>query len=183
MKNYSVILIGAGGRGAAYTDLMKKCSDKFKVVAVAETTKARRDEIKHKHNIPDDMCFDTWEDVLSKPKFADIVLICTSDNMHYKPAMKAIEKGYDILLEKPVAQTAQECVDIALAVASANPGKRRGKIGICNGIPAAFRQIEIRRQIDADIAVLALHHFGVLLAVFRHDPFVAESHASGDQVE
>ena len=33
---------------------------------------------------------------------ADLALICTKDDMHYEPAMKAIELGYDILLEKPV---------------------------------------------------------------------------------
>lgn len=115
MKTYSVILCGAGNRGVAYTDVMKDCPDKFKVVGVADTVKGRRDVIQRKHNFPDDMCFSSWKELFSKPKLADIVLICTMDDMHYGPAMKAIELGYDILLEKPVAQTAQECVDIALA--------------------------------------------------------------------
>ena len=37
------------------------------------------------------------------------------DDMHYGPAMKAISLGYDILLEKPIAQTVEECSDIAKA--------------------------------------------------------------------
>ncbi len=115
MKTYSVILIGAGSRGTRYTDVMKNYPDKFKVVAVAEPVKGLRDAIQHKHNLPDDMCFDSWEEILSKPKMADVALICTMDNIHYEPAMKAIGLGYDILLEKPAAQTAQQCVDIALA--------------------------------------------------------------------
>ena len=58
---------------------------------------------------------------------ADIAIIATMDDMHYEPAMKAIELGYNLLLEKPVAQTAQECVDIALAA------ERKGvKILVCH---------------------------------------------------
>lgn len=127
MKTYSVILVGAGSRGNAYTNCIKKCPNKFKVVAVAEPIKGRRDAIQREHNLPDDMCFNSWEEVLSKPKMADVVLICTLDDMHYKPAMRAIELGYDILLEKPAAQTAQECVDIALAAE-----KKGVKVLVCH---------------------------------------------------
>jgi predicted dehydrogenase len=45
----------------------------------------------------------------------DIAIIATMDDMHYEPAMKAIELGYDLLLEKPVANTEKECIDIANA--------------------------------------------------------------------
>ncbi len=115
MKTYTVALLGGGDRGRGYTNKMLDLPDRFKVVAVAEPEKNRRDIIQRRHNLPDEMCFETWEDVLSKPKFADIMMICTQDNMHYEPALKAIDLGYDILLEKPLAQTAQECADIALA--------------------------------------------------------------------
>lgn len=127
MKTYSVALIGAGSRGKAYTNIMKTCPDRFNVVAVAEPVKGRREYIQRKHNLPDDMCFDSWEEILTKPKIADIALICTMDNMHYEPVMKAIELGYDILLEKPAAQTAQQCVDIATAAE-----KKGVKVLVCH---------------------------------------------------
>lgn len=117
MKQYSVLLIGAGNRGLAYTNIMKKCPDQFKVVAVADPIKSRREVICREHNISEEGCFSSWEEALSKPKLADIALICTMDDAHYEPSLRAIELGYDILLEKPVAQTAQECADIALAAA------------------------------------------------------------------
>ena len=127
MKTYSVVLIGAGSRGTGYTNIMRNCPEKFKVVAVAEPIKGRRESIQRKHNLPDEMCFNSWEDVLAKPKLADVALICTMDDMHYEPAMKAIELGYDILLEKPAAQTAQQCVDIALAAE-----KKEVKVLVCH---------------------------------------------------
>ena len=115
MKTYSVILIGAGHRGMAYTNIMKTLPEKFKVVAVADTVEGRRKYVQQQHNLPDEKCFSSWEEILARPKMADIALICTMDNLHYAPAMKAIELGYNLLLEKPAAQTAQQCVDIALA--------------------------------------------------------------------
>ena len=127
MKTYSAILIGGGSRGTTYTNIMLENPEKFKLVAVAEPIDARRETFKRKHNLADDMCFNSWEDILAKPKMADLAVICTLDEMHYEPAMKAIELGYDILLEKPVAQTAQECADIALAA------ERKGvKVLVCH---------------------------------------------------
>ena len=127
MKQYSAILIGAGLRGTTYTNIMLDLKDKFKVVGVAEPIKSRRESIKNKHNVSDDMCFNTWKEILSKPKMADLAIIATMDNMHYEPAMKAIELGYDILLEKPVAPTAEECANLALAA-----DKKGVKVLVCH---------------------------------------------------
>jgi hypothetical protein len=41
-----------------------------------------------------------------------VAIITTPDHLHYGPAMKAIELGYDILLEKAMARSWQQCVDI-----------------------------------------------------------------------
>ena len=127
MKTYSVILIGAGIRGKGYTDIMADLPEKFKVVGVAEPVPGRREYIKKKHGLSDDMCFNSWTEILAKPKMADIALICTQDNMHYEPALMAIDLGYDILLEKPAAQTPKECADIALAAE-----KKGVKVLVCH---------------------------------------------------
>jgi predicted dehydrogenase len=77
--------------------------------------------------LTEDQCYADWKDILSKPKMADIAIIATVDNMHYEPAMKAIELGYNLLLEKPVANTEKECVEIA------NAAKKKGvKVLVCH---------------------------------------------------
>ena len=68
MKTYSVILIGAGIRGKGYTDIMADLPEKFKVVGVAEPVPGRREYIKKKHGLSDDMCFNSWTEILAKPK-------------------------------------------------------------------------------------------------------------------
>lgn len=109
-----IILIGAGGRGRKYTEIGKMI-DKFELVAVAEPIKARREYIAKVHNIPKEMCFESWEPLLALGKIADAAIIATMDRDHYKPAMLAIECGYDLLLEKPVSPVPEECEEIERA--------------------------------------------------------------------
>ena len=110
-----VIVIGAGGRGTRYSDIAATMGEEFKIIAVAEPIDIRRNYIKNKFGLPDEMCHLSWEEFLSRPKFADLVIIATMDRQHYAPAMAAIEKGYDILLEKPMSATPEECCEIARA--------------------------------------------------------------------
>ncbi len=112
MKQLTAILIGAGARGRRYTDIMAKTPEKFKVVGVAEPIVERREYAKEKHSIENDNCYDCWTKILARPKFADFAVISTMDRMHYEPAMKALELGYDLLLEKPVTPSAEECANI-----------------------------------------------------------------------
>ena len=115
MKPYKMIIIGAGGRGMDYSQHLVNMPEKFEIVGIAEPIEDRRNNLKNLFQLSENQCFSSWEDIFAVPKFADVAIIATMDNMHYKPALKAIELGYNLLLEKPVAQTTQECIDIARA--------------------------------------------------------------------
>ena len=115
MAPLKVIVIGAGNRGTKYATLMSQMPDMYQVVAVADPGKAPREHIQQMYNLPDSACYTDWKDILAQPKMADIAIITTVDAMHYEPALKAIDLGYHLLLEKPVAQTAEECAEIAAA--------------------------------------------------------------------
>lgn len=106
----TVAIIGAGNRGSMYADKCAELGDSFKIVAVAEPIFERREALRIKHNIPDAMCFETAEKLLAQPKLADIAIIATMDRDHFEPTMAAIDKGYDIMLEKPMSPKPDECV-------------------------------------------------------------------------
>ena len=55
---------------------------------------------------------DITEEMLAAGKVADIMVVATLDRQHYGHAMPALELGYHLLLEKPVAPTAEECAAI-----------------------------------------------------------------------
>ena len=114
MEKKKLILIGGGKRGNTYTEIGKELG-KFELVAIAEPVKVRREHIASLHGIPENMCFESWEPLLELGKIADAAIIATMDRDHYAPAMKAIELGYDLLLEKPVSPSLSECEEIERA--------------------------------------------------------------------
>ena len=108
------ILIGAGLRGQAYTKATFY-EHGCEVVAVADPNEKVRNFIRDTYNVPENMCFESYEQVLQQGKIADFAMICTQDKMHMAPALMAIEQGYDLLLEKPAAPTPEECMQLCKA--------------------------------------------------------------------
>ena len=102
------IIIGAGGRGKdSYAPIIKK-NNLFSIIGVADPDRKKREEFKKTYNIPDEMCFDGYHALFRCERLADAVIICTQDRMHIEPTLLAKEKGYHILLEKPLAPTLED---------------------------------------------------------------------------
>ncbi len=116
MNKIKAVLIGAGQRGMdCYAPYALKYPNELEFVAVAEPDEARREAFCQQHNIEDIYAFETYEDLYAMGKIADAVLICTQDKMHFDPAMKAMELGYHILLEKPMSTDLKETYQLSEA--------------------------------------------------------------------
>ena len=108
------IMIGAGNRGiGAYGWYALRNPEKIRFIGVADPDPMRRGYFAAEHKIPADHQFAGFAEILALPKFADACFICTQDNMHFVPATLAMEKGYQIFLEKPMATTPIECIRLA----------------------------------------------------------------------
>jgi predicted dehydrogenase len=109
-KPINAIIIGAGDRGAdVYGNYALRFPEELKIVAVAEPVKERLEIMKKKHNIQSIRCYTTWEEILKEDKIAEVAIITTQDQVHAKPAILAMKRGYDVLLEKPMAVTLEDC--------------------------------------------------------------------------
>lgn len=109
MRQIRLGLIGAGERGAnCYAPYALKYPAEVRFVCVAEPVRERREAFAGSHHIPEEDCFEDWHALLEQDYRLDGVIIATQDREHYGPAMAAIEKGYNILLEKPMAETAEK---------------------------------------------------------------------------
>ncbi|MBK8555349.1 MAG: Gfo/Idh/MocA family oxidoreductase [Lewinellaceae bacterium] len=140
----TAITLGAGNRGNVYGGFAEAYPDELDIVGVAEPIPIRNQRYTDKHKIDDKNRFDTWERVFERPKFADAVIITTPDNLHYGPCMAALKAGYDVLLEKPIAPTEQECRDI-LALA-----KQTGRIvAVCHVLRYAPYFVKLREIIHS----------------------------------
>ena len=178
MKKLKAIVIGAGSRGTCYSDKMLAYPDKFEVVAVAEPMRHKRRHLQEMYNIPDEMCFESWEPLLSLGKIADFAVIATPDRLHYAPAMKAISLKYDLLLEKPIAPTEQECVDIA------DSAKENGvKVVVCHVLRYAPMFIAIKDIIDkGEIGrVISVNHEECVGNVHQSHSFVRGNWGNSDR--
>lgn len=112
-------VIGAGSRGYGYAKFAKGHPERLQITAVADPDDFRRNRMAEEYRIPAENCFRSWEEFCSRPKMCDAVAICTQDNMHEAPAIACARLKYHILLEKPMAPTAEACRNITKAVKEA----------------------------------------------------------------
>ncbi len=119
----SVAILGAGMRGRlTYGAYCLANAGKIRVSAVAEPDVGRRKRLADEHAIPETARFADWSDLLAHGPPTDGVIVATPDWAHAEPAIAALALGRDVLLEKPVARTAEE-LDRLLAAARTSTGR------------------------------------------------------------
>lgn len=157
MQPKTAVIIGAGDRGArAYAPYALDYPNELKIVAVAEPNKERRERVCQSHLISPENSFSNWDNLLEKDKLADIAIICTMDQDHFKPTMKALELGYHVLLEKPMSPEPLECVEMERAAKKYNR-----QLTICHVLRYTEFWSTIKKVIDegmiGDIASIQLN--------------------------
>lgn len=116
----SIVAIGAGNRTNKYLEYVRRNPDKARLIGVVELNDLRRQKVAVEFGLDASCCYTDYRDFFRSPLKADAVMICTPENMHFEPAMLAIEAGYHVLLEKPIAQTLEECLAIGEAARRKN---------------------------------------------------------------
>lgn len=127
MSTVKLALVGAGGRGTTYAAWALNHPEAAKVVAIAEPRSEIRENLADLHGIPEQNRFEDWQELLAAGQVADAVMICTQDRLHTEPAIAFASQGWNVLLEKPMAPTAEECEQI---VAAAHKGG--GIFAVCH---------------------------------------------------
>jgi predicted dehydrogenase len=105
-------VIGLGSRGSLYANIIKEKHPDCKIVAVCDVEEYRLKVAKEKYGISDDMLFTNEDDFFAKGKLADALIIDTIDKAHYKEAIRAMEVGYDMIMEKPMSPDQEERKEI-----------------------------------------------------------------------
>ena len=104
------VLIGAGQRGMIYAKYA--CEMGHEIAAVAETDEVKRTIAGETFGIPAACRFPDGESLLARPKLGDAAIIATMDRDHFREAVPAMEKGYHLLLEKPISPDPSETLTI-----------------------------------------------------------------------
>ncbi len=115
------IRLGIIGGGAIaqviHIPLLKKLGG-VKVAALADMDRRKLQVLGQQHNIP--KLYPSTDDLLADPEI-DAVDICTSTDSHFEIAMKAINAGKNVFVEKPPTVNHIQCD--ALAKASEEKGR------------------------------------------------------------
>jgi len=143
MKKLSAIVIGYGNRGATYCKYAEENPDKLEIVAVAEPHDEKRELAKKRLNIKDENAFNNWCDFVNQEKMADFAILATQDELHCEPALMLIDKGYNLLIEKPMATTPEECKKITEAAE-----KKNVKVIVCHVLRFTKFWCKIKEIID-----------------------------------
>lgn len=160
MEPIRMIILGAGDRGAeTYGAYALRYPQELNIVGAAEPDVKRREKLAAEHDIPPEHLFRDWKEVFARPKFADLVVISTQDQMHVQPAIAAMQHGYNLLLEKPIAPTLAECLkleqiaaehDVSISVSHVlryTPFFRTLKRYLDNGAVGELRGIQLNENI------------------------------------
>lgn len=105
-----IALAGLGNRGKdMYAKSAKVFPDKVEIAAIADINPKKVQMVAEEYHIPAERCFSSVEEMLEQEKLADVMIITTQDQQHVGHAIPALQKGYHILLEKPISPDLNEC--------------------------------------------------------------------------
>lgn len=144
-KTTKILLIGAGNRGNRFVQRTQDFDVKITIEAISDPIKERIDAIKERYDIDPKNIFQTGEEALNSGIRFDAVYIATPDKTHLDLALLALKKGFNVLLEKPMATSAEEC--IAITKAQEESGK---VLSICHVLRYAPFFQEIKSIINSE---------------------------------
>jgi len=102
-----VAVLGAGNRGAdVYAELISRRPNLARVAAFADAEPARLDTVGRRFDLDSEALFADPHELLARTPDLDAVVVATPDRAHVRPAVDALERGLDVLLEKPIAPDA-----------------------------------------------------------------------------
>jgi len=120
MASIEAVLLGAGQRGRDNVGrFAEDHPEELKFVAVADPVEGRRKQFAQRHNIPEDRCFASYDDLLELPQMTPVCFNATMDLEHRDSALKALARGYHLFLEKPMATDPLSCLEIQAAARKA----------------------------------------------------------------
>lgn len=156
-----VAICGLGSRGKdTYARLSEMLDGRMEIAAIAEPIEEKREYVKKRYGVPEDMCFKTGEEMFARERLADVALICTQDRQHVGHAVAALQKGYHLLLEKPIAVSLE---DVRLIEETAKAHQRC--VVVCHVLRYApfFEQIRAaieRGDVGEVVCIQALENVG-----------------------
>lgn len=143
-KILTVSILGVGARGGeAYGRYIYKCSNKFKITALCDVSSERLEKYGKAFDVCEENRF-LKEDEFFAKKRSDVILIATMDQDHVRMAERALDLGYDVLLEKPITNEPSELVSLVKKT------EQTGKVVmVCHVLRYTVMMTKIKEVLDS----------------------------------
>ena len=159
-KKLKMAVIGFGQRGYCFAEMIKK-HPRAELTAICEKSADRAECFARELDITDIPRFESVEELIAKGDF-EAAVITLPDWLHHDCAIACCRAGRHIMLEKPMAPTAEECRDI---IRSVQGNKCQLQIGFVLRHHPVFRKvIEITRsgELGQVLNITSTEHIGVM---------------------
>jgi predicted dehydrogenase len=120
-KTLNFAIIGTGWIAESYIESIKEMPD-IKVVAAADLIPGKAEKFFKRYGVEGVRLYPDHKALLEAEKDLDAVCVCTYNTQHAVCAIDALDKGINVILEKPMTVTLEEAAEVLRAE------KRSGKI-------------------------------------------------------
>lgn len=156
MQRVKIVVIGAGNRTNKYMEYAKRHPERLELVSVVEPVEIRRRNMAERFGLKMEDCYASIDDFFAAKVDADAVLIGTPEDKHFEPTMRSIDAGYHVLLEKPIAQTKEECLAI-----QQNAHRQGVVVGVCHVLRFHPYFMKIKEVVDSGALgeIISINHY------------------------
>lgn len=146
MSRLTMAAIGCGHRTRTYVGLGARQPDRYRTVAAADPVRGRVEATARLARNPDFAGFASAEELLARPPMADLMIIGSQDAHHREHAVAAMERGYHLLLEKPIATNLKDVLSV-----EATARKLGRKVLVCHVLRYAPLYRKIKEIVDSGL--------------------------------
>ncbi len=115
-KRIDALMIGAGQRGFfVYGQYAIEHPQRLRFIALVEPDRYRRERFASLHKIAPERSFESVEEALDSKLPVEAAFIASMDREHLQAALAVMNAGIHLLLEKPMAPNAEDCLRIVEA--------------------------------------------------------------------
>jgi predicted dehydrogenase len=107
-KKIKFAVIGCGHIGKRHASMIEKNLDS-ELVAMVDSNDFLKAAIESEFNVP---FFNSLQDLISSKIEIDVINICTPNNEHAPLSILALNEGFNVVCEKPMALTLKECTEV-----------------------------------------------------------------------
>lgn len=112
MRKLYAAIVGYGNRGQVYADYSLEEPAELGIAAIVDPNEFKLREAKMRYGLSDESLFRTFEEFAASNIACDFVINSTMDQQHYETAIKILNAGYHMLMEKPIVPEAGQLREI-----------------------------------------------------------------------